>query len=122
MNDDVINDDGQSSPPAKLMWSDPRTGADCEFALQEGCGASVGRAAANDVHIPEKRVSRQHARLSCDDGRFHIHDLDSTNGTSVNSQPIRAGQAHPLQDGDVITFGAAEARFHLAEQKPEAEA
>ncbi len=119
MNDDVMND-GQSRPRAKLLWSDPRTGADCEFALREGCGASIGRAAANDVHIPEKRVSRQHARLSCDEGHFHIHDLDSTNGTSVNSQPIRAGQAHPLQDGDVITFGAAEARFHLAEQKPEA--
>lgn len=116
MNDDVMND-GPSRPSAKLLWSDPRTGAECELALSAGSSASIGRAAANDVHIPEKRVSRQHARLSCDEGRFHIHDLDSTNGTSVNSQPIRAGQAHPLQDGDVITFGAAEARFHLGEQK-----
>lgn len=119
MNDDVMND-GPSSPLAKLLWSDPRTGADREFALSAGSGASIGRAAASDVHIPEKRVSRQHARLSCDDGRFHIYDLGSTNGTSVNSQPIRAGQAHPLQDGDAITFGVTEARFYLAEQKREA--
>ena len=121
MNDDVIND-GQSSPPAKLLWSDPRNGADREFALREGCRASIGRSAANDVHIPEKRVSRRHAVIDWQDGRFSINDLGSTNGTAVNRQPVINGDAHLLQDGDVITFGATEARFHLAEQKPEAEA
>ena len=113
--------DEQNSPPAKLLWSDPRTGAAREFALREGGSATIGRAESNDVHIPEKRVSRRHAVIGWQDGRFSINDLDSANGTAVNRQPVINANAHPLQDGDVITFGVIEARFHLTEQKQEAE-
>ena len=103
----------QNSPLAKLVWSDPQTDAAREFALPTGGRATIGRSAANDVHIPERRISRRHAVVNCEDGRFSINDLGSTNGTAVNSQPLLEDQAHLLQDGDAIVFGVTEARFRL---------
>ena len=103
----------QSSPLAKLVWSDPQTDAAREFVLPAGGSATIGRSAANDVHIPEKRVSRHHAVVNCEDGRFSLNDLGSTNGTAVNSQLLLEGQAHLLHDGDTIVFGVIETRFRL---------
>ena len=111
--------DGMNDASAKLLWSDPRTGRAREFALRLDGSVMIGRAADSDVHLPEKRVSRQHARLSCQEGRFHISDLGSTNGTAVNSQMLTAGEAHPLQDGDAIVFGITEAQFRLTAQDRE---
>ena len=116
-------DDEHNTPLAKLLWSDPQSGAAREFVLREGVSATIGRAAASDVLITEMRVSRQHALISCHEGRFSISDLGSSNGTAVNSQPITGGEAHILQDGDRIVFGATETLFrlsnHLAGQNSE---
>ena len=107
--------DGQNSPPAKLVWSDPQTGVIREFVLQEGCSATLGRTAENDVHIPERQVSRRHAVISCQDGRFSINDRGSTNGTFVNDKKVEDEQ--PLRVGDEVRLFTTVIRLMSAADK-----
>jgi hypothetical protein len=71
----------------------------------------IGRSAANDLEIPDQRVSRFHAfirQLGSD--HFEIVDLGSTNGTQVNgwriNSPVR------LNPGDVAVIGLTQMTIH----------
>ncbi len=64
---------------------------------------TIGRTNGNDLIISGRTVSRQHARLWFDNGRWYIQDKQSANGTSVNN--VRITQPAVLNDGDVIQFG-----------------
>ena len=61
---------------------------------------TIGRDAECDIIIPDRQVSRVHARLRRVDGGFEIEDLNSKNGTHVNGAPLQGAQR--LQDGDFI--------------------
>lgn len=50
-------------------------------------------------------VSRRHARLIVDGGRYFVEDLDSTNYTFVNKQKIAPKTRQALKDGDEIRCG-----------------
>jgi DNA-binding response OmpR family regulator len=75
----------------------------------------IGRDEQCDVVIPERQVSRQHARIRQERGKYILEDLESKNGTFVNGQEITGPTS--LQDGDEIqvafccklTFVGAEA-------------
>ena len=58
-------------------------------------------------------VSRRHARIGKDDSSIFIEDLESSNGTRHNGQPLREGMQAPLEDGDQIVFGDLVFTFHL---------
>lgn len=60
----------------------------------------IGREDTCDVVIPDRQVSRQHARVRLEMDRYLLEDLGSKNGTFVNGQEL-AGP-YPLQDGDEI--------------------
>jgi ABC transport system ATP-binding/permease protein len=85
---------------AKLTWEDPTSKESHEFVLAEGATASIGRSSSNDISIPERHVSRQHAVIAFRDGMFTISDLGSANGTFVNDR--RLTEPFPLAHGDVI--------------------
>jgi len=67
---------------------------------------TIGRLEDNDVVIPDRWVSRHHARILRQEtkqgGQLHyvIEDLNSTNGLYVNGKRVTA--PHALQDGDRI--------------------
>ena len=63
---------------------------------------TVGRKADRDLVIPDARVSREHAEIVSDEGKFLVIDIASRHGTFVNGQRV---QRHPLQPGDRIEFG-----------------
>jgi len=63
---------------------------------------SIGRASNNDVVINNMGVSSQHAIISKKNDLFYIEDLNSTNGTFVNSQKITSQQRVNLQDTIII--------------------
>jgi hypothetical protein len=48
-------------------------------------------------------VSRQHAEIFDDDGRLHVRDMGSKNGTYVNGK-LLDGRPVALFDGDVVAF------------------
>ena len=98
---------------AKLVWKDPHTQKSTEFVLTEGANATIGRSANNDIQIPEQHISRQHALIQYRDGVFLINDLDSSNGTFVNDEPV--DQPFPLFAGDNIRLYVQEMRFLAAD-------
>jgi uncharacterized protein YkwD len=66
---------------------------------------SVGSDRENDLVIAHSTVSRKHAILRQDAGRYTIADLESTNGTFVNGRRLK--QPVLIKPGDEISFGAA---------------
>ncbi|MEO0136417.1 MAG: GGDEF domain-containing protein [candidate division WOR-3 bacterium] len=62
----------------------------------------IGRANDCDFIIDGKEVSRKHARIYYEDGKFKIEDLNSTNGTFVNGKEITKAE---LKHGDEINIG-----------------
>lgn len=83
-----------------VMRSGPTPGV--TFAL-EGDQLIIGRDAAHAVSINDAEVSRKHARLTFQGGKYVIEDLGSTNGTFVNGQ--RLVSAAVLKPGDVVSLG-----------------
>jgi pSer/pThr/pTyr-binding forkhead associated (FHA) protein len=65
----------------------------------------IGRSIEADVVIADETVSRQHARLEGDRGALVLADLGSSNGTTLNGNPM-AGEV-TLHDGDLVGFGEA---------------
>ncbi len=74
------------------------------FAVPEG-GLTVGRLPQCDIHLPLPGVSRRHARIEVEDGRCYAVDLDSTNGTFVNSVQLPPHARRCLADGDLLQIG-----------------
>jgi uncharacterized RDD family membrane protein YckC len=66
---------------------------------------SLGRQLANDVVLPDERVSRQHARLDQTAEGLYITDVGSSNGTFVNNTPIQGPTR--LRPGDVVEVGGS---------------
>jgi hypothetical protein len=57
-------------------------------------------------HAPEaKIISRKHAQIDQEGGRFYITDLGSVNGTKVNGQRIPPRERKSLWDGYLIELG-----------------
>ena len=65
---------------------------------------SIGRGSANDLNIPDKKVSRAHVRLRYAQGAWFIQDQNSAIGTYVNDQRVEAGR---LNAGDQLKIGDA---------------
>lgn len=64
------------------------------------------------VKLPAETVSRRHARLCYENGRWTIMNLSHTNPTLVNGEELLASEgARPLVDGDVIEMGEMVFRF-----------
>ncbi|TFW08749.1 FHA domain-containing protein [Oxalobacteraceae bacterium OM1] len=69
---------------------------------------TIGRAPHNDIVLEELAVSSEHAVIVTRDGDSFLEDLNSTNGTQVNGQPIRM---HFLQHGDVVELAEYRIRY-----------
>ena len=83
-----------------VMRSGPTPGA--TYSL-EGDQIVIGRDSTNGVVINDAEISRKHARLMFQGGKYVLDDLGSTNGTFVNGQRL-AGPV-VLKSGDVVSLG-----------------
>ena len=72
------------------------------FDLHTGLN-TVGRNPTNDVVIHEASVSSFHAEVTLDEHGVHVRDLQSTNGTFVNDEPVTQADVQP---GQVLQFGS----------------
>src|ERR1043165_8274367 len=96
------------------------TGSNGSPAWLEGAGGNrvllngsclLGRSEANQVAIPDERVSRRHALIQVQgENEFWLVDFGSRNGTYLNDQ--RIPRPTRLRDGDRIKVGHAEFAFH----------
>ena len=83
-----------------IMRSGPTPGA--AFTL-EGDQIDVGRDSTNEIVINDAEISRRHARLTFQGGKYVLEDLGSTNGTFVNGQRLAGPRV--LKPGEVVSFG-----------------
>ena len=67
-----------------------------------------------DACIPDPGVSRIHACIREEDGRYYLSDLNSTNGTAVNEKLLKCNETAELSDGDSVRFGDVSLIFRLA--------
>lgn len=77
---------------------------------------TIGRAPTNELSIDRKEVSRLHAVVERFPSGWSIRDLGSTNGTTVNGQPLRQGRI--LRDGDRVEIGPARLLFRAPAEHP----
>jgi len=74
-------------------------------------GETVGRAPDNTISLDDSTVSRQHAKIAFEDGRFFVHDLASSNKTKVNGAEVVRQE---IKDGDEVEFGSVKMVFKRA--------
>jgi len=73
---------------------------------------TIGRRPLNDIQIDSLAISGEHATIVTILNDSFLEDLNSTNGTLVNGQPI---QKHVLKNNDVIELGKYKLKF-MAEE------
>jgi len=69
---------------------------------------TIGRMKGNTIVIEDSSISLMHAKITRKNGDFLLKDLNSTNGTSVNGQPI--GEVK-LRDLDRVRFAEITCQF-----------
>ena len=68
----------------------------------------IGRQMENDIVLHEEFVSRFHAEIHLEDGKYIIQDNGSTGGTFVNGIKI---DRCVLNSGDLISIGTLQIMF-----------
>ncbi len=74
----------------------------------------LGRERDNDIVLLDPKVSRYHAQIAAEAGRWLVTDLGSSNHTYVNGEPIAVPTA--LRSGDRVRVGETEMTFTLPGQ------
>ncbi|HCE67666.1 MAG: hypothetical protein A2X82_08915 [Geobacteraceae bacterium GWC2_55_20] len=62
----------------------------------------------SDIIVADPMVSKTHAAIRLMEGRLTLVDLNSTNGTTLNEQPVKQQE---LKNGDVIGMGSTFLKF-----------
>jgi len=73
----------------------------------------IGRAADSHVFLPDRTVSKKHATLFCDDGKWAVQDLDSANKTYLNGEAVHKAE---VKTGDAIRITEFTLEVNLDEQ------
>jgi pSer/pThr/pTyr-binding forkhead associated (FHA) protein len=71
----------------------------------------VGRTEDNDIVVNHRSISRHHSRITEENGRYTIVDMQSSNGVRVNGEEY--GKVE-LRRGDLIDLGHVRLRFVAA--------
>jgi DNA-binding winged helix-turn-helix (wHTH) protein len=72
----------------------------------------IGRDRGCDIVIPDRQVSRYHARLTPGSNGIVLEDLGSKNGTTHNNNLLQAPVV--LQDGDIVKIAVAQEFMFLS--------
>lgn len=73
-----------------------------------GAQVTLGRSERSDIALADPGVSRNHARIVREGDDHIVEDLQSTNGTEVNGQPVRRRR---LADGDIVKLANSTLQF-----------
>jgi len=69
---------------------------------------TIGRTEENDIVVPHRSISAQHAKIVFDAGVYRVIDMDSANGVLVNGEEYARVD---LRNGDIIELGHVKLRF-----------
>lgn len=123
---DTLENSVESTVPTTPLYKDPPKEDFALYLIEEEIFLTspqkdeilVGRKYPNqptgpDIDLSEhkgynKGVSRVHAKIIRENssfGTYHILDLNSSNGTRVNGNPIPINSAVPIHHNDILTLG-----------------
>ncbi|HZU06898.1 MAG TPA: FHA domain-containing protein [Chloroflexota bacterium] len=101
---------GSAARAAYLEFPDGR-----RTALEDKEVVTLGRGRDNDLVLPDRAISRRHARLQRLPDGWLLIDLHSRNGTWVNGERVTG--PYLLQDGDLIALGEQRLTYRV-EREP----
>ena len=81
---------------ASLVWNHEKYALCNEMNI-------VGRAMVCDIRFQDPSVSLKHAKIVCENDRYYIQDLKSTNKTYLNGKEVKRKMR--LKDGMQVQFG-----------------
>lgn len=112
----------QTSQPNNVIYLVPEHGRPLKLSIRKN--VMVGRADERKGIQPDidlgpyggyyAGVSRQHALISVQNGKYVVRDLTSSNGTFVNNYRIHPSQTIVLNRGDEVRFGKLRLRVEFA--------
>ena len=73
----------------------------------------IGRGSDADITIDDTGTSRRHVEILWDGSRAQVHDLDSTNGSQLNGEPVKQAVLEP---DSVVTIGRTRIVFRVVAQ------
>lgn len=96
----VVNvDDLSDASGALVVKRGPTAGS--RFTLHPEV-TTIGRHPESDIFLDDITVSRRHAEIKAEPGRFTVRDVGSLNGTYLNRQRIEQAT---LSNGDELQIG-----------------
>ena len=72
---------------------------------------TIGREASNEIVLASSYISKYHCKLTKKENQWLISDLQSTNGTFLNTE--RLTRTTILRNNDVIMFGSADFTYNV---------
>jgi len=73
----------------------------------------IGRSHLNGLCLDSSYLSRHHVAIVRGEDTYHLRDLNSVNGVSLNGQSVRSV---PLSNGDVFCIGPFRIKLRMQEQ------
>ena len=87
-------------------------GEEANFWIKGDSFLLGGRNEQADGQLFASGVSRNHARITREDNRYYIEDLNSRNGTYLNGELLAYKQRRPVKPGDHLRFAREEYVFY----------
>ncbi|MFC1515511.1 FHA domain-containing protein, partial [Thermodesulfobacteriota bacterium] len=103
---------GKPHPPTWLKVLESQT-LETGKTFQITGSATVGRSSENDIHIPDKPVSRRHAEFYFKDDVCCVRDLGSKNGVRIDGQRIPPDGASLSQGQQIQLSPQTILEFHI---------
>lgn len=97
-----------------VFWPDGKF----ESYTLDTASVSIGRSTGNTVTLDTDTISRYHFSITQDGDQIHITDLDSANGTFVDSERLVSNQQRQLMGGEEIQIGHLRIIYHMVNDNP----
>jgi predicted component of type VI protein secretion system len=95
-----------------VVLSEGFTGLTCELKVDK---TTIGRLEDNAFQIPEQSVSSHHCEVVQRGVELVVKDLNSTNGTFINGEPVKEAV---LKSGQILRLGQVELRLETGASRP----
>ncbi|MCG3173575.1 MAG: hypothetical protein GMKNLPBB_01774 [Myxococcota bacterium] len=92
---------GGKSMPRIIIVHGREVAADLYFPENKATIA-IGRHQFADIAIDDPEISRRHATILRENGKYVIREMDATNGLSIKGQRVKE---HVLKEGDEVDLG-----------------
>ena len=99
----------QAAAPAPPGVASVTVGEDGHRVTLTGDRVVIGRLDECEICLADANASRRHAAFVRDGDEWAIEDIDSTNGTLLNGNPVTRQLLH---DGDAVEIGVTRLTYH----------